>query len=175
MAEQQNLSPRGRVLFGLVFVIAGLFILLIGVGVIKPDPKTVHAPLWVIACAGLAFMLAGGSVMIGAAAPQVEQDGGLPASAPFVLRLAQYAFGLVVAASLAIMFSWVAFGPGPREFTVTTSFLGSSSTGAGNETVGRIVFGIGAVMALLFLVAIAIHGGRKLLRGGRSTGARPTP
>jgi hypothetical protein len=56
---------------------------------------------------------------------------------------------------LGILSSWVAFGPGPRHFTGSGSIFG--------ETSGRIMFGAGAVLLWLILIAIVISGVRRLL------------
>ena len=162
MSDQTDLSPRGRLAFGMLFVLAGLPILLIGLGVLKPDPAGIHAPLWVIACAGLAFMAAGASVALGAGAGTVARDGGLPATAPWPLRAAQYVASHSVVVMLATIGSWIALGPGEREFTSTVSAFGISSSGRGGEMTSRIVFGLGAAMCWLFFVAAAKHGWRKL-------------
>ncbi len=163
-------SPRMRLLFGLVFLAAGLGIILIGAGVIRPDPRSIHAPLWVIACAGAVFALAGAVLMIGAAAPAVAQDGSLPESAPWILRLLQYALGLLIVAGLATVGSWIAFGPGERHITSTTSFLGMTKSGESGEFIGRAVFGAGAIVTWLFLIAMTVQGWRKLF--GKSTSAK---
>jgi hypothetical protein len=75
------------------------------------------------------------------------------------MRLFYYVLGLTAAAALASIGTWVAFGPGPRAFSGTGMFLLSREAG---ETVGRIVFGFGAVLTWLITVALAVSGARKL-------------
>lgn len=162
MDRTTDLSPWGRLLFGGVFVVAGLGIVLVGAGVLPVDPKTVHAPLWLIGCIGLSFMAAGASVALGAASNNPERDGSLPPDAPLTLRLLQYGLGLVVVSGLASVGTWIAFGPGERKFKSTISALGMGGSGAGDEWIGRVVFGIGAVICWLFLVLVARQGWRKL-------------
>jgi hypothetical protein len=162
--SRNDLSPRGRLLFGLAFMAMGGFICLIGLGVLNPDPKGVHAPLWVVTCAGLAFLLAGLTVALGAASPATDSDGALPPSAPLALRMTQYLVGLAIVASLALVGSWVAFGPGERYFTTSVSLPFWSDTRAANEWSGRIAFGIGAVLTWLFFVLVAVQGWKKLFR-----------
>jgi len=53
------MSTAGGLLFGLPFVSMGAFITLIGLGLIHVDPKTVHAPYWVLTVCGLCFFGAG--------------------------------------------------------------------------------------------------------------------
>jgi hypothetical protein len=162
MNRSADLSPLGRLLFGGVFVFAGLGIVLVGAGVLPVDPRSVHAPFWLIGCIGLSFMAAGASVALGAASETSERDGSLPSDAPLPLRFLQYALGLVVVTGLAATGSWVAFGTGERKFKSTISTFGMSHSGAGDEWIGRIVFGIGAVICWLFLILVARQGWRKL-------------
>jgi hypothetical protein len=161
MNRQTELSHRGRLIFGGLFILAGLPIVLVGLGILRPDPRSIHAPLWVIACAGFAFMAAGTSVALGAAGNS-ERDGSLAPDAPLLLRLAQYGLGLLVVAGLASIGTWIAFAPGERKFKSTISALGMSHSGGGGEWIGRLIFGLGAVLCWLMLVAFARQGWRKL-------------
>jgi hypothetical protein len=52
-------STKTHPAMGLVFVAAGLFPLLIGLGLVHVDPSTVHAPLFVLTGVGVAFICAG--------------------------------------------------------------------------------------------------------------------
>ena len=56
--------------------------------------------------------------------------------------------------------SWIAFGPGEREFSGGASAGPVSVGGSGGETVGRVMFGFGAVLLWLMEVLIAV----KLIR-----------
>jgi hypothetical protein len=169
MAGQTPASRRERLAIGAICVVSGLLIGLIAIGIFKPDPKSIHAPLWVIGLAGMAFALAGSSIMLGVCA-NAQADGSLPVTAPLLARIAQYLMGLTIVGALAAVGTWVSFGPGERSFTSTISLFGYANGGAGDETVGRIVFGFGAIAAWLFFIAVAVHGARKLLR--RDAGAR---
>jgi hypothetical protein len=144
-----SLSPRAAVALGLIFIAAGLFIVLLAVGVVPGAEASLQAPRWVLACAGLMFALCGGAVIVGyAVAGGAGPDGDLPAGTPRWVRLTQYLLGLGIISSLAAIATWIAFGPGPRAFSVTLPFVGQ---GPGNETVGRAVFGFGAVLMWVFL------------------------
>jgi len=148
------------VALGLVFITAGLFILLFAVGVVPGAEQSLEAPRWVGVCAGLVFALCGVALIIGfAVAGGAAPDGDLPAGTPFGLRLTQYLIGLAISGSMAAIFSWVAFGPGPRHFSVTVSFAGRS---AASETMGRIAFGIGATLMYVFVAVLGVVGLRRL-------------
>jgi hypothetical protein len=120
-----SLSPRAAVALGLVIIGAGLFLVLFAVGLVPGAEASLEAPRWVAACAGLMFALCGGAAIMGyAVAGGVGPDGDLPAGTPRRIRLTQYVLGLGIISSLAAIATWIAFGPGPRAFTVTLLFVG---------------------------------------------------
>ena len=127
-------------------------------GVVPMKPRAGDGPLWVAALAGLAFLLAGISVVVGAI-NGVSHTGELPKDSGWWLRLFYHAVAVAVAATLATISSWIAFGPGPRAFGGTGMFLLSPEA---NAAVGRVVFGFGAVLTWLIAVAFAVSGARKL-------------
>jgi hypothetical protein len=144
----------------------GTLVVLMGLGVIG-QPRPGDAPPWVAVCAGLAFILCGLAVIVGyGVAGGVGADGDLPVDTPSSVRVVQYGLGVGIAAMLAVIATWVAFGPGPRDFHAT----GSLGSGPVNEWSGRIAFGIGAVLMWLFTGAVAIVSVRRLRR---ARGAQP--
>ncbi|MGA9456140.1 MAG: hypothetical protein WBV43_11780 [Pseudolabrys sp.] len=58
------------------------------------------------------------------------------------MRATQYLIGLCIFACFDAISSWIAFGPGERQFSGTFMF-GDAAT---NAAIGRIAFGTGAVM-----------------------------
>lgn len=151
------------VALGLVFIAAGLgIILLFTVGLVPSAEASLEAPRWVVACVGLIFALAGGAVIVGyAVAGGAGPDGDLPPGTPWQVRLTQALLGLGTIGCLAAIFTWVAFGPGPRAFTITLPFVGR---GPGDETLGRAVFGIGAGLIWAFFAVIAVLSVQRLRR-----------
>ena len=149
----RKLSPAGAVVMASVFALAGGTILALALGWIPIDPAKLEAPRWVIACAGVMFM-AGGYAPLG-------QAFNLPSWVPPLA-------GLIAAAALASVFNWIAFFPGERHFSGSSSLLGFQlGSGAAGELTGRIVFGLGAVL----IDAIVLVGLVRLLRGSK----RPDP
>ena len=128
-AAQPPLSRRASIAAGLAFIAAGMYPLAIGLGFAAARPGSVHAPLWVVAIAGACF------VFIGAAFAVPRGD----------VRLRGFLLGLVVT-GLALVFDWVAFGPGERHFSGGVSFAGTALRAGSGETSGRIAFGIAAVV-----------------------------
>lgn len=147
---------------GLIFIAAGTFIVLLSVGVVPGAEQSLEAPPWVAACAGLMFALCGGAIIVGyAVAGGAGPDGDLPPGTPRWVRATQYLLGLGIIGGLAAIATWIAFGPGPRTFTVTIPFVGR---GPGEEIVGRVVFGAGAVLMWVFLFVFLVVSVQRLRR-----------
>jgi ABC-type branched-subunit amino acid transport system permease subunit len=138
------MSRRQSVLMGLVFVAAGAYPFAIGIGLAQARPGSVHAPLWVVALAGGCFVLVGALLL----AP--DRD----------VRLKGLVGGVLVTA-MALIFDWVAFGPGERHFSGALSIGGMAARSGTGETGGRIAFGVAAVL----LDAFALWGWYRWLRG----------
>ena len=99
-------------------------------------------------------LLAGITIFIQALG-HANEAGELPPDAPRWMRFAQFLIVLTLFACFALMGSWVAFGPGERHF---------SGTFGGGATVGRIAFGIGAIIAWLSTILVAVYGWRRIMR-----------
>jgi hypothetical protein len=156
------LTPKGAVALGLVFVAAGAGVGLLALGLVPGAEASLEAPRWVVACAGLMFTFCGGAVIVGyAVAGGTGPDGDLRPGTPWGVRLTQALLGLGIIGLLAAIFSWIAFGTGPRAFTITLPFAGR---GPGDETFGRTVFGIGAVLIWVFFAVMAVVSVRRLRR-----------
>lgn len=123
--------------FGAIFVLAGGFIAAIGAGWIEVEPSSVHAPGWVIQLTGFVFML-----------------GGAMCYAHVLGERVQNGLAVLMMVAFAAVFSWVAFGPGERQFSGGVSVGPLSANGRPGEWGGRIAFGFGSVM--LWAIALAI-------------------
>jgi len=107
-------------------------------------------------------VLAGAAIIVGyAVAGGAAPDGDLPPGTPRWVRVTQSLLGLGIIVALAAVGTWVAFGPGPRAFSVTLPFVGR---GPGDETVGRVAFGIGAVLMWIFLVVFVVVSVQRIRR-----------
>jgi hypothetical protein len=84
--------------------------------------------------------------------------GGLLVLLPEKLRLPLAA---LMVTSLAVLFDWVAFGPGERHFTSSLGAGGARVTWTGGEVAGRAFFGVFAV--LMDIAAIGLW--LRLVRG----------
>jgi hypothetical protein len=160
MADKRPATRKEMLVIGLIAGGAGLFFVLIGLGIVPPPggTKALHAPLWVVFCAGLAFFLGGGALLLHVASGAKPTDDDFPAGAPRWMRVVRYLAMVAIFVSFAAIGSWVAFGPGERAFTVSVPF----GSGPAGDIVGRIAFGIGAIITWLCTIAVVVVGARKL-------------
>lgn len=87
----------------------------------------------------------------------------LPRRAPFWLRLGYDLGGLTIVVALAALGSWIAFGPGERAFTGTGAIIPGSIGGM----VGRAMFGFGAIVTWIYVVATVVSRVRKYIGSAR--------
>ena len=159
MHAQEQASPAEMKSIGIGLGVAGLCGVLIGFEVL-PVPggrANLHGPLWIATLIGLIGLLAGAALLIqgfGRANAHAE----LPADAPRWMRAAQYLIGAALFALFAAIGTWVAVGGDARQFSGGIPFLG-----AGNVSLARIGFGLGALVCWLAAIAYAVKGARKLL------------
>jgi hypothetical protein len=123
---------------------------------IPGKPSSLQSPQWLVLCVGLAFFLASIAIVIQTLG-HADNAGDLPAGAPRWMGVVQYMIGFAIFACFGAIMSWVAFGPGKRHFSGTFWFVKAAT----NETIGRIVFGIVAVVMWLGMAAILASGIRK--------------
>jgi len=133
------------VAMGAIGILSGLGVLPRG----RSDPTIPLAEQQALAITiGAVFAAGGASAMLSAF------PGG-------VARLAMRLLGFVIVVGLTTVLGWVAIGSGSRGFSSPLAFLGPQV----NDTVGRILFGVVALMGLLMAV--------RMVRGvGRPSGSR---
>lgn len=143
-------SPIKVFLIALPFAGAGALVMLVAADVIHADPSSFHAPRWVVGMAGFLFFLAGLWILFLGFAKGSEAETTLG-------QWASYIFFVLFLGTFALIFLWVGFGPGEREFSSSGSIGPVTISGAGNELVGRCLFGgvgllVGAVALWVALV-----------------------
>jgi hypothetical protein len=110
------------------------------------------------------FALCGGAVIVGLRGGGRRRPGRRPAGWNAAMGpLDAVPARARIIGTLAAITTWIAFGPGPRAFTVMLPFVGR---GPGDETVGRAVFGFGAVLMWVFLVVFVVVSVQRL-RGSK--------
>lgn len=173
MSDLRDVPPKTGILMGTAFLVAGLAIVFIALDWIQVDPSSIHAPRWVLGACGVMFGLPGAGLLYyafvnlatgGSSGAGRAEGGGEEERFPVVSWL----IGLAIAGGLAVVAGWVAFGPGERTFSggaaVGPVHVGGASA---SETLGRAVFGVGAVLAGAFTLWGLVYGLRRLAgRGG---------
>lgn len=151
------MSRRTAIVLGAVVAAVGFGVLALSVW--APDEKF-HAPRWVVAACGGAFVFFGGwtAVVYALGYDPRRSEETLP---PPLVQLAFFAPGL---AMFALPFHWVAFGPGPRAFSGSFSLPFVMVSQRSGEMSGRIMFGIGAVLIDLMILGICVKLIRKAAR-----------
>jgi hypothetical protein len=156
-------SPHEVVGLGLAFTTGGLYFVA-GTAGYLPMPE-MHGPNFLGYCVGAAFLFAGLTCMVRARAGMADQESDVPDGAPAWIKLSYRMLAIGVTGALAIIGTWIAIGSGPRAFNLSASFVEMRTTG---EIVGRVVFGLGAVITWIYAIALTVITVRKLFerRGG---------
>jgi len=146
MALRTDLSSRDRLillLIALPFLLAGLYIVGIGMHWIPSDPAKMHAPGWVIALCGLPFVGAGVAIL----------DFTRSRNSPTFAIL-----GISIFLGIVLVTHWVAFGSGSRQFTHTRTLNGVVlESEPMDEQTGRKYFAVGAVVLdLMFATGLVV-------------------
>jgi hypothetical protein len=157
-------SNKVTIAVGMLAVLVGTIPLLALVGILpRGNEPADPAPSWMGFLIGAMFVGAGLIVILRGALNVSDQSDALPASAPRAMRLANDTIGLGIVCGLAMLFSWVAFEPGARHFSIGVAGLWMPTSGSG-DTVGRVAFGFGAVLFWCITVAMTVMTLRKWRR-----------
>ena len=158
--DQARPFDKTAIACSLLAVGMGVFIVLSAFGVI-PSRGGNDGERWIGVVAGMAFVLGGLAALIQTCA-RATPDGNLPSTAPAWVRVTLYLLSLAIVVSLGAIGTWVAFGPGEREFSISIPFLPMWLNGP----LGRTAFGVGAVITWMILILMAVAGARRL-RGAK--------
>lgn len=141
MAEPERLSAAGRLIFGLLLVLVGLFPVLATFDIGPLTPTDINGPPWLGLASGGVFIAAGMAVLAGDTVPALRT-----------------VFALLVLAGLAAMGNWIAFGAGERACAGTMTFLWFAAESGYAGLACRVPFGLGALIvdALLILTAVML-------------------
>ena len=129
----------GQTLVGGLPLLMGGFIVLLSLDIIPSDESAFHAPRWVAAAAGGVFMVAGMAV--------IWQNSFTHLQDVIWYKVVSHLLVGGIFLSFTIIFNWVAFGPGEREFSSSVSIPFISFERAdSNASSGRFFFGIFALL-----------------------------
>lgn len=137
MSDKNSPYFKGAIWLGLVFLLAGGAVM---VQSLRVDMADTNAPRWVGFAFGLVFFNAGLTASL------MDSIFNIYRESKFFSYLHALAL-LSIFLIFPLLFNWVAFGPGEREFNMSISipFL-SYDSGGGSEIIGRIAFGIPALL-----------------------------
>lgn len=150
-------SPHEIIGVGLAFSATGFYFMLGAAGLL-PMPET-NSPWIIVFCTGMVFLFAGLTCMVRARAGMLNIESEAPAAAPSSSKVSVRMLAIGAAGALAIVGTWIAIGSGPHAFGLGAPFIGAQTAG---EVLGRTVFGLGAVIVLIYLFALTIGTVRKL-------------
>ena len=161
--SEQNVAPDFKlVALGVLTTGIGVYFGLVGLEALPP-PSQINGPMWLSLFVGLIFFAGGVSVIVSGATGAYNRSGELPADAPLWVAMVYWLSGVAMAAGLAGIGTWVAFGGGTRHFDMA-GVIG----GPVGEGIGRTIFGIGAIVTWLLVVVMARTGAKKIF--GRKNG-----
>jgi hypothetical protein len=142
-----------NIVMGLAAIVAGSVPLLVRFFSTAPRPAMRDpAPDWIGFLIAAMFIAAGAMAIVNSF-EGADPSGELSSTAPRTLRTIYKLTGTLIALALAVLITWVSIGPGERHFTGTGSF---GPFGVG-DMFGRMVFGIGALMAWCIIGAMAMR------------------
>jgi len=144
--------------FALIFLGAGLVIILTSLNIIKTSEENFNAPRFIVLAAGTVFFLAGLLISLGVIFSREELR--LP-----VMLWIQYLISLAIMISFCTPFLWAGFGPGDREFQTSTIIGPVATSSRGNEGFGRILFGGVGLLCSLGAAFYAVKQPGKIMRG----------
>ena len=140
---------------GLVGIGVGMLPFLALMGVLPTAPRSPNdAPDWFGFLFGLAFLFAGIMALTRSFAGS-DAEGNLLDTAPRAARAVNDGLGLLIVGALAMMFTWIAIGPGERHFTVSAGGI-AGPAGSGGDVIGRVMFGLGALLGW-FMVGLMVQ------------------
>jgi hypothetical protein len=142
--------------FSLIFALIGGYIVAISLDVIHVDPAYFKAPRGIVAMAGMCFFLGGVWAALKSTSWAFGSDTPLVKWLSFLLTL-------LMMSAFASMFLWTGFGPGDPQFETSTSIGPVTTTGPGNELMGRLLFGGFGVLAGLVTLYYAVTQPLKIL------------
>jgi hypothetical protein len=165
MSVQDKPSPADGIGIGIVFAAIGLYFILVALGVLPMPDGGANGPPAIIFAAGAAFLCAGIAAMLRARAGMTDRQSEMPADAPRWTQFAYRVTAIAMVGSMAAIGTWIAIGSGPRAFNVSGPLFEMRTTG---EVIGRTMFGLGAVVVWIYVIALTVGTVRKFF--GREGG-----
>lgn len=154
-------SPHEVAGLGIALSLAGLYFMLGSLGVL-PMPDA-DGPAFLVFAAGAAFLFAG-LFCLGCARTEMTDHQTPPIeAAPGWVALSYQALSIGVLGAVATVGTWAAINSGPHTFSASSQFVSAQTTG---DLIGRTVFGLGAVIVWICVIALTVSTVRKLFNRG---------
>ncbi|HKI61774.1 MAG TPA: hypothetical protein VKA31_05725 [Mariprofundaceae bacterium] len=142
--DENNMTPAGRIAFGSIFILFGIFPMLAAFDIGPLGVKDINGPPWLGIAAGGIFVAGGLAVML--------------QKTPLAQVLS-----LLILVGLAAIGNWIGFGVGERICTSNFDLFGY--TGEHSGLACRIPFGFGAIVMDAILIYVLMTTLQKLLGG----------
>lgn len=135
MATEQK-PTSGAMWVGIFSMLMGAILILISADIFRVEESLFNAPRWIVGLAGLAFF--NGGIAASLMDTRFEYH-----NQAWWFKLLQSSMGFSIFLIFTIIFIWIGFGPGERQFSGGISFPFLSFFSANtNEVFGRMIFGI---------------------------------
>lgn len=145
--DEKELTIGGQILFGVTFILFGIFPLLAAFDIGPLGVRDINGPPWLGFVAGGIFVAAGFAIMF--------------RHKPFISQL----MGFLIIAGLAAIGNWIAFGVGERVCSGNFDLFGFINESEHSGLACRIPFGFGAVIMDAILLHISVSSLQKILGG----------
>ncbi len=149
-------TDRSLIAIGILTAAGGLYFALVGIEAVPP-PSRINGPIWLALFVGVVFLATGISVIVRGLSGADDRSGDLPDDAPAWMKTVYWLDSVIATAGLAAIGTWVAFGGGTRHFSMAGPIAGPLGEG-----IGRTVFGLGAIITWLIVLAFARAGAKKI-------------
>ena len=127
-------------------MLAGLVIVAAALKVIPVSEQSFHAPHWIVALAGMVFVLTGAMFLLPAFVAGFIPEDQHTMAQKTALKLLQSILGALLLSSFAAVPLWIGLGPGERTFGSSIGWSGAVGHGPGNATIGRVLFGTAGLL-----------------------------
>ena len=170
MSNGRPATPKEMIWIGALCAGIGLYFILVGLSVlpIPGGPRNLHAPLWIVVCAGLPFFLGGLAVVLQGVG-KANAAGELPAEAPAWIHAARSLMVVAIFGCFAVIGTWVALAGESGQFS------GPFRGGGFGVGIARAMFGLGAIICWAATIGMALSCWRKLRGAKNAPGAIAKP
>lgn len=148
MAEGEKLSATGRLIVGLLLIVAGLFPALAAFDIGPMHADRINGPPWLGLAGGGVFMAGGMALVLLHSAPLLQQG-----------------FAALTVLCMGTIANWIAFGAGERACSGSVALLWFAADGRYSDLGCRIPFGFMALLVNAFLIYMVAKIAQQALGG----------